>query len=71
MSRYYYSGDPYWITLCYPGTCAGCGAPIPKDARAFRFKNKKLYGEPCNCGTHESERFNELAHDEAMYNGEY
>ena len=69
MSRCYYSGDPYWITLRYPSVCAGCGTPIPKGADAFRFKSGKLYGEPCHCGTAESERFDELAHDEAMYSG--
>jgi hypothetical protein len=69
--RNYYSGDPYWLTLRWPGICAGCGASFPKGARAFRFKNKKLYGEPCGCGTAESERFDELARAEYAYGAGY
>ena len=69
MAYQSYSGDPYWLTLRFAGTCAGCGAPIPRGAEAFRFKNKKLYGEACGCGTRESEQFEALAQDEAFYNG--
>ena len=69
MSRNYYSGDPYWLTLRYPTTCAGCNYYMPKGSQAFRFKNRKMYGEACGCGTRESEQFEALAQAEAFYNG--
>lgn len=76
MSRYRYSGDPYWLILKHPGKCAGrnCGRPLDRGERAFRFKSGKLFGESldgktCGCGTAESEHFEELAQAESMFNG--
>lgn len=69
----YYNGDPYWINLRYAGTCASCGARLPKGARAFYYpKGKKLFGDQdacCGQGTLEAERFAELALDEWAYQG--
>jgi len=69
--RDYYRGDPYWLTAKYPGTCAGCRKPFPRGAQVFRFKSGKMFAEECGCGTHESERFNELARAEYAYNHGY
>ena len=69
MKQYYYSGDPYWLTAKYAGTCAGCGKPFAKGEQVFRFKNKKLFAESCGCGTFESERFEMAAQDEYAYGG--
>jgi hypothetical protein len=73
VMRDYYAGDPYWLILKYPGTCAACGAKLKKGDRAFRFKNGKLYGDEkacCGAGTAESEQFEEAARAEwAMNHG--
>lgn len=69
-----YEGDPYWLTLRYPGTCAACGKKLKKGDRAFRFKSGKLFGDEeacCGAGTMESERFNEIAAAEAWMNRDY
>lgn len=69
--RDYYKGDPYWIELRYPGTCAGCGAKLPKGARAFYYpRGKKLFGSAdacCGSGDANSESFNEMARAEYAY----
>jgi len=62
-----YDGDPYWITLRYPGMCAGCGCKISKGTDAFRYKDGSLYGEACGCGETAENDFQALAHDECMY----
>ena len=60
-----YAGDPRWIEARYPGKCAGagCGAAIPKKARAYYFpKGRILY---CTkCGEQKAAEFAAAAADE-------
>lgn len=52
----YVKGDPYWLTTRYPGTCAGCSAPIARGTRAFYWpKGKRL--ECPTCGETSDRRF--------------
>jgi len=45
------SGDPYWITVRYPGECAKCGAAIRRGEKAFYYpRGKKMYGKRCGHG---------------------
>lgn len=72
--RDYYAGDPHWLYLRYPGTCAGCGAKLKKGDRAFRFKSGKLFGDSeacCGQGEDESAQFEEAAHAEWAMNRGY
>jgi len=62
-----YQGDPYWLYLKWPGTCRRCGQTIPKERKAFRFKDGSLYCEADPCGPTESRRFEAAAFDEAQY----
>jgi hypothetical protein len=61
-------GDPYWLTLRYPATCAGkdCGLELVAGDRAFRFKDGTMFGERCGHGTQEAARFASEAADEEM-----
>ena len=67
-----YQGDPYDLTVKYPGHCAGCGGSLPRGARAFYYpKTKTLYGlcgHPCSCGDAARRDFESAAFDEAVYN---
>ncbi len=66
-----YSGDPYWLTLKYQGTCSRCGDAIPRGADAFRFKSGALYCTKEECGGKESRAFESAAFDESMYTGNW
>lgn len=64
----YVSGDPYWLTAKYAGTCAGCGAPIAKGSRAFCWpKGKRI--ECATCGDASDRRFLAEVQDEHMSGG--
>lgn len=69
MARY--SGDPYWITCEYPGTCRRCRKTIDKGDRAFKYKDGSLYGGECGCGEQASREFYGAADDEDFYMGQY
>jgi hypothetical protein len=45
------SGDPYWITVKYPGHCHKCHAPIERGEQAFFYpKGRYLFGDKCGHG---------------------
>jgi hypothetical protein len=57
------SGDPYWITIKYPGHCHKCHAPIERGERAFYYpKGRYLFGEKCGHGAEAEGDF--LTHSE-------
>ena len=62
-----YAGDPYWLTLKYPGQCARCGRELRKGERAFRYKSGALYCDSAVCGRAESRSFEAAAEDEDRY----
>jgi len=60
-----YRGDPYEIVARYAGTCARCGAAIPKGGAGFYYPNgRKLYGMACGCGETARADFSACAFDE-------
>lgn len=63
-----YAGDPYWLTVKYPGSCRRCGKQIRKGERAFRYKDGSLYCDSDACGRAESRSFEAAAFDEDMFN---
>ena len=66
-----YGGDPYWLTVRYPGKCAKCGTTIGRGAQAFRYKDGSLYCEAAGCGGAESSSFEAAAFDEAVTTGNW
>lgn len=56
-------GDPHWLTARYPGTCAGCAAPIRKGDRAFYWPHGKRL-ECAACGETSDRRFHAEVDDE-------
>lgn len=64
-----YSGDPYWLTLRYPGECRRCKRQLAKGERAFRYKCGSLYCDSDRCGRACSREFEGAAFDEAILGG--
>lgn len=65
MTRYF-KGDPYWLTLRYPGICRRCNCPLKKGDRAFRYKDGSLYCEDPACGGAASAEFEAAAYAEDL-----
>ena len=62
-SRRTVSGDPYWMTVRYPGHCHKCHAPIERGEQAFFYpKGRYLFGEKCGHGKEAEDDF--LTHSE-------
>lgn len=66
-----YVGDPYWLTLRYPATCAKCGHAIKRGERAFYFKTGHIFCVALDCGEAEASAFHAAAADEDFTNGSY
>ena len=62
-----YQGDPYWLTLKYPGQCRRCDRQLKKGEQAFRYKDGSLYCDSDSCGGRESRMFEAAAADEEQY----
>jgi hypothetical protein len=59
----YVKGDPRWITTRYRSDCAGCGARIFPDERAFYWPHGKRL-ECSRCGDVSERRFVAEVQDE-------
>ena len=70
--RTHYRGDPHWITVRYPATCAKCGAPIAKGEEAFYYpKTKSLFGKKCGHGQEAEQDFLDMVEVEEAYGKEW
>lgn len=66
-----FKGDPYWIKAKFQSTCKGCGKVIEKGEDIFFFpRSKAVFCGLRDCGIKESISFDNVAMDEAFYNGE-
>lgn len=53
-----YRGDPYWLTLKYPGHCDKCHKPLARGERAYYYPNgRKMFGESCGHGQEAEQDF--------------
>ena len=69
---YYYKGDPYWTKARFNSRCCKCGESIKKGNDIFYYpRGKHVFCDKANCGQAESNSFESIAFDEAMYNGAY
>jgi hypothetical protein len=64
-----YSGDPYWMTAKFPGTCAKTGVPFKRGDRVFYYpRDRKCYvGEAAEAASRD---FEACAQDEAFASGD-
>lgn len=66
----HYKNDPRQLTVKFPGTCASCGARLPKGVNAYYYPtSKRLY---ClACGEADFRLFLQAAADEEWYSRQY
>lgn len=53
-----YGGDPYWLTLKYPGHCDKCHKPLARGERAYYYpRTRTMFGEACGHGQEAEQDF--------------
>lgn len=53
-----YSGDPYWLTLKYPGYCNKCHKALARGERAYYYpRTRSMFGESCGHGQEAEQDF--------------
>ena len=53
-----YGGDPYWLTLKYPGHCDKCHKPLARGERAYYYpRTRSMFGEACGHGQEAEQDF--------------
>ena len=58
-------GDPYWLTLKYPGTCKKCGKQMKRGEKAFRYNDGAMYCDSDKCGKQAHRDFAAAVADES------